>query len=292
MHDSRTRGAREYCIEMPCALRTIRWMSKAPLLEVNGLAVEFPSREGGGSMRVVDDMSLALNGGTTLALVGESGAGKSMTGLAILRLVPWPGRITAGSIRWNGEEATGFSPARLRRFRGAEIAMIFQEPSAMMNPVFPIGDQVSEVIRVHRGLTSREAKKEALAMLDRVRIADAARRYGDYPHQMSGGMLQRVMIAQAMACQPDLLIADEPTTALDAAVQREIMELLAELQSESGMAMILITHNLGLVAEMADSVVVMKDGRAVESAPVGRLFAKPTSDYTRMLLAAMPGGGE
>jgi peptide/nickel transport system ATP-binding protein len=267
-------------------------MNNGPLLEIDSLSVEFPGRGGGGAARVVDGLSSAMEQGGTLALVGESGAGKSITGLAVMRLVPWPGRITGGTVRWRGEDVAGFSRKRLLRFRGAEVAMIFQEPSAMMNPVFPIGDQVAEVIRVHRGLAARDARRETLAMLDRVRIADAARRYGDYPHQMSGGMLQRVMIAQAMACRPALLIADEPTTALDAAVQREIMELLDELQAETGMALLLITHNLGLVAEMADSVVVMKDGRVAESATVGDLFARPASDYTRSLLAAMPGGGE
>lgn len=267
-------------------------MNTTPLLEVESLSVEFPGRDGGEATRVVDGVSFAMGQGGTLALVGESGAGKSVTGLAIMRLVPWPGRIAGGAVRWKGEDVAAFSKARMREFRGAEVAMIFQEPSAMMNPVFPIGDQVAEVIRVHRDLSGRDARREALAMLDRVRIAGAARRYGDYPHQMSGGMLQRVMIAQAMACRPALLIADEPTTALDAAVQREIMELLDELQAETGMALLLITHNLGLVAEMADSVVVMKDGRVAESAAVGDLFARPASDYTRSLLAAMPGGGE
>jgi ABC-type dipeptide/oligopeptide/nickel transport system ATPase component len=265
-------------------------MCDAPLLEIDSLSVEFPARDGGAATRVVDGASFTMGQGGTLALVGESGAGKSITGLAIMQLVPWPGRIAGGSVRWKGEDVANFSKAQLREFRGAEVAMIFQEPSAMMNPVFPVGDQVGEVIRVHRGLSPRDARREALAMLDRVRIADAAKRYGDYPHQMSGGMLQRVMIAQAMACRPALLIADEPTTALDAAVQREIMELLDELQAETGMALLLITHNLGLVAEMADSVVVMKGGRVTESAAVGDLFARPTSDYTRSLLAAMPGG--
>lgn len=266
-------------------------MNDAPLLSVTDLRVEFPGPGGRGVRPVVDGVSLALRAGATLAVVGESGAGKSMTGLAIMRLVPWPGRIARGSVQWKSEDISTFPDSRLLDYRGPEVAMIFQEPSAMMNPVFPIGEQVAEVIRVHRGLSARDARREALAMLDRVRLADAPGRYDDYPHQMSGGMLQRVMIAQAMACRPDLLIADEPTTALDAAVQREIMELLDELQSETGMAMLLVTHNLGLVAEMADEVVVMKDGRVVESAAVGDLFARPSADYTRALLAAMPGGG-
>jgi ABC-type dipeptide/oligopeptide/nickel transport system ATPase component len=265
-------------------------MSDATLLQVDRLRVEFPAHDSDAARAVVDGVSFTVGQGATLALVGESGAGKSMTGLAIMRLVPSPGVISGGEVRWKGEDVATFSRTRLLGFRGAEVAMIFQEPSAMMNPVFSIGDQVAEVIRVHRGLGARDARREALAMLDRVRIADAARRYGDYPHQMSGGMLQRVMIAQAMACRPDLLIADEPTTALDAAVQREIMELLDELQAETGMALLLVTHNLGLVAEMADSVVVMKDGRLAESATVLELFARPASDYTRSLLAAMPGG--
>jgi len=266
-------------------------MSEALLLEITDLRVAFPSTGGRDARPVIGGASLVIRKGDTLALVGESGAGKSMTGLAIMRLVPWPGRITGGSIQWKGEDVLGFTAARLSKFRGAEVAMIFQEPSAMMNPVFPVGEQVAEVIRVHRGTSAREARREALAMLDRVRIADAAGRYDDYPHQMSGGMLQRVMIAQAMACRPDLLIADEPTTALDAAVQRDIMELLDELQTETGMAMLLVTHNFGLVAEMADDVVVMKDGRVVEAAAVGELFARPSCEYTRALLAAMPGGG-
>lgn len=266
-------------------------MNEGLLLQIDSLRVEFPGQTPGGQHAVIDGVSLTVGRGATLAIVGESGAGKSITGLAVMRLVPWPGRIVAGSIRWNGSDVAQFDAARLLEFRGAQVAMIFQEPSAMMNPVFPVGEQVAEVIRVHRGSSKRAARREALAMLDRVRIADAASRYGDYPHQMSGGMLQRVMIAQAMACRPDLLIADEPTTALDAAVQRGIMELLDELQTETGMAMLLITHNLGLVAEMADDVVVMKDGRVVESARVNDLFAQPASDYTRSLLAAMPGGG-
>jgi ABC-type dipeptide/oligopeptide/nickel transport system ATPase component len=266
-------------------------MADPPFLEVDSLSVEFPGRDGGAAARVVDGVSFTIGQGGTLALVGESGAGKSMTGLAIMRLVPWPSRIAGGAVRWRGQDVGGFSNARLCDFRGAEVAMIFQEPSAMMNPVYSVGDQVAEVIRVHRGSSARDARREALAMLDCVRIADAARRYADYPHQMSGGMLQRVMIAQAMACRPSLLIADEPTTALDAAVQREIMELLDELQAETGMALLLITHNFGLVAEMADSVVVLKDGRVAESASVRELFARPASDYTRSLLAAMPGAG-
>jgi ABC-type dipeptide/oligopeptide/nickel transport system ATPase component len=259
-----------------------------PLLAVSGLTVEFPAENNAPPHRVVDDVCFTLARGQTLALVGESGAGKSMTGLAVIGLVPFPGRVVGGSVRFAGREVLGLPERQRRALRGGRMAMIFQEPSAAMNPVFPVGEQVAEVIRVHRGLSPHAARAEALQWLARVRLREPARRYGDLPHQLSGGMLQRILIAQAMAGQPDLLIADEPTTALDAVVQREIMELLDELQHETGLALLFVTHNLGLVAEMADDVAVMQAGRIVEHAPVQPLFAAPAHPYTRELLAATP----
>lgn len=261
---------------------------ESPLLTVAGLAVEYPGANGTPPRRVVDGVSFTLARGRTLALVGESGAGKSLTGLALLGLVPFPGRIVAGSVRFAGRELVGLNESALRALRGKRIAMIFQEPSATMNPVFAVGEQVAETIRVHRGLSARAARTEALRWLERVRLHEPARRYRDLPHQLSGGMLQRIMIAQAMAANPDLLVADEPTTALDAVVQREIMELLDDLQREAGLALLFITHNLGLVAEMADDVAVMRHGRVVEHAPVRQLFAAPSHPYTQELLAATP----
>jgi ABC-type dipeptide/oligopeptide/nickel transport system ATPase component len=256
----------------------------ASLLEVDGLSVAFP----GLPRPVVDRVSFSLATGETLALVGESGAGKSMTGLAVQRLVPTPGAITAGSINWKGTNLLEFSEVAMRRIRGREIGTVWQEPSSVMNPAIKIGLQISEVVRVHTGVTRREARRRAIELLDHVRIPEARQRFHAYPGELSGGMLQRVVIAAAIACRPDLLIADEATTALDASVQRQVLELIAELQREMGMAILFVTHNLALVAEMGDRVIVMREGRVLESAPVDRLFADPKDPYTRELLEAIP----
>lgn len=256
----------------------------ASLLEVDGLSVSFP----GLAHPVVDRVAFSLAPGETLALVGESGAGKSMTGLAVQRLVPFPGQITTGSIIWKGTDLLELSEAAMRRIRGKEIGTVWQEPSSVMNPAIKIGLQISEVVRVHTGASRREGRRRAIELLDHVRIPDARQRFHAYPGELSGGMLQRVVIAAAIACQPDLLIADEATTALDASVQRQVLELIADLQREIGMAILFVTHNLALVAEMADRVAVMRSGRLLESAPVERLFANPQDPYTRELLEAIP----
>lgn len=254
------------------------------LLEVDGLSVSFP----GLAHPVVDRVTFSLASGETLALVGESGAGKSMTGLAVQRLVPAPGAITAGSVIWKGTNLLELSEVGMRKIRGREIGTVWQEPSSVMNPAIKIGLQISEVVRVHTGASRREGRRRAIELLDQVRIPESRQRFHSYPGELSGGMLQRVVIAAAIACQPDLLIADEATTALDASVQRQVLELIADLQREMGMAILFVTHNLALVAEMADRVVVMRGGRLLESAPVDQLFANPEDPYTKELLEAIP----
>ncbi|MBL4575102.1 MAG: ABC transporter ATP-binding protein, partial [Opitutaceae bacterium] len=219
----------------------------------------------------------------------ESGAGKSLTGLAILGLLPDTASITQGKIIWEGSDILIQTKSSRRKIRGKEIGMVFQEPSSSMNPTFSVGSQLSEVLRVHRGKSRRESKKTALALMQRVKIHDHVQRFKSYPHELSGGMLQRKMIAIAIASRPKLLIADEATTALDASVQRQILELIADLQEEYNMSLLLITHNLGLVAEMADRVLVMKQGKVIETASVYDLFKKPEQIYTRELLKACPG---
>jgi len=236
----------------------------------------------------VADLSFSIDARETLAVVGESGAGKSMTGLAILGLVPEPLRLAGGTVTWKGRDLTKYSERELQSVRGAEIGLVFQEPSSAMNPAIKVGAQIAEVLRVHRSLNRNEAKARAVELMNRVHILDAEKRFHAYPHEMSGGMLQRVAIAIAIACEPDLLIADEPTTALDASVQRGVLELLAEIQEASRMAVLFITHNLGLVAEMADRVLVMREGREVEQASVCELFENPQTDYTRELLGRGP----
>ncbi|HKK26626.1 MAG TPA: ABC transporter ATP-binding protein [Gemmatimonadota bacterium] len=265
----------------------------APLLEVEDLRTWFggASGEGGGrEARAVDGVSFRLGAGETLGLVGESGCGKSVTALSLLRLVPEPpGRILPGSsVRLRGEELLEAPPERLREVRGGEIAMVFQEPMTSLNPVLPVGRQVAEGIRRHRGLGAREAQRETVRLLDRVGITEPEERRRAYPHQLSGGMRQRVMIAMALACRPSILVADEPTTALDVTVQAQILELLADLQAELGMAILLITHDLGIVAQVADRVAVMYAGRIVEEAPVEALYSRPLHPYTEGLLAAVP----
>jgi peptide/nickel transport system ATP-binding protein len=257
------------------------------LLEVEDLAVECDTHDG--RVRVLDRLSFALEDGELLCIVGESGCGKSMTALAILGLVPQPtGHVTGGAIRFRGEDLVGAAPARLREVRGNEISMIFQEPMTSLNPVYSVGEQIAEAIRFHQGLGRGEAWRAAIAMLKAVHIPEAERRAGEYPHQFSGGMRQRVMIAMAIACEPKILIADEPTTALDVTVQAQIFDLLQELRETHGTAVILITHDMGAVAEMADRVIVMYAGRKVEEGAVDAILTRPAHPYTRGLLACRP----
>ena len=257
------------------------------LLQVDGLVTTFETSEG--PVRAVDGVSFHVDKGETVALVGESGCGKSVTALSILRLVQAPaGRIAAGRIVFEGTELTALPEAEMRKVRGARIAMIFQEPMTSLNPVLTVGFQVAEAVQLHRGLSRREAWSEAVKMLDLVEIPDPAERANAYPHQLSGGMRQRVMIAMALSCGPELLIADEPTTALDVTIQAQILELLDGLRSRLGMSLLLITHDLGVVAERADRVLVMYAGRVVEEGPVAEVFATPRHPYTRGLLRSVP----
>ncbi len=252
------------------------------VLDVAGLSIRFPN-----GLKAVDGLSLRVGAGQTLAVVGESGCGKSATALAIIGLLA-EGTQVGGAVRLSGQELLGLAADEMRRLRGGDVAMIFQEPMTSLNPAFTAGDQVAEAIRAHRAISKAEAAREAVAMLERVRIPDAARRARQYPHEMSGGMRQRVMIAMALACRPKLLIADEPTTALDVTVQAQILALLDELKRETGTAVLLITHDLGVVADHADHVAVMYAGRVVEHAPAAQLFARPEHPYTIGLLGARP----
>jgi len=259
----------------------------APLLDVRNLETHLFLP--GGTARVVNKVSFAMQPGETLALVGESGCGKTMTAFSMMRLVPSPpGKIVGGSIMLDGVELRELSEQEMRRIRGDKIAMVFQEPLTSLNPVFRVGDQIAEVLQVHRGMKKRDALDKACHLLRAVGIAGADRRIKDYPHQMSGGMRQRVMIAMALACQPRLIIADEPTTALDVTVQAQIMDLFRELQRSHTMGLLLITHDLGIVAETADAVAVMYAGRIVEYADVATLFGNPLHPYTRGLLESLP----
>ena len=258
-----------------------------PLLRIEGLRTVFRGERG--DVPAVDGVSLEVRRGQTLGIVGESGCGKSMLSLSVMRLVPPPGRVSAGRVQFDGVDLLGLAPRAMRDIRGNRIAMIFQEPMTSLNPVFTIGDQITEAMRAHdRSRSAAEMRKRAIDALDRVRIPAAARRLDDYPHQMSGGMRQRVMIAMALACSPDLLIADEPTTALDVTVQAQILDLLRELQTQSGMAIILITHDLGIVAETADEVAVMYAGRVVERSGGAEIFDDPQHPYTLGLLGSIP----
>jgi peptide/nickel transport system ATP-binding protein len=257
----------------------------APVLDVAGLTVTLATDRG--PVRPVDGIGFSLAPGRTLALVGESGCGKSLTALALMGLLP-PGAETGGAIRFAGQDLVGLDAEGRRRLRGREMAMIFQEPMTSLNPAFTAGEQVAEALRLHAALAPAAAFDRAVALLDRVRIPDAARRARQYPHQLSGGMRQRVMIAMALACRPRLLIADEPTTALDVTVQAQILALMDELKAETGTAVLLITHDLGVVADHADEVVVMYAGRVAERAPAADLFARPEHPYTIGLLGARP----
>ena len=258
-----------------------------PLLSVRNLTVEFAIRDG--VVPVIDDLSFDLIPGETLSLVGESGCGKSMTALAIMGLIPSPpGAISAGSILFQGENLVQASGRRLREIRGNEVSMVFQEPMTALNPVHTIGKQLTEVLLLHKPITVQEAIKESIAMLDRVGIPSPDIRMTEYPHQLSGGMRQRVVIAIALACKPSLLIADEPTTALDVTIQAQILELIKELQTEMGMSVILITHDLGVIAEVCQQVVVMYAGKVAEKGSVFDLFDNPQHPYTRGLLESIP----
>jgi peptide/nickel transport system ATP-binding protein len=257
------------------------------LLTIEGLRTTFRTQSG--EVAAVDGVDLAIAPGRTLGIVGESGCGKSVLSLSIMRLVPPPGRIAAGRIMFDGRNLADLPAAEMRAVRGRRIAMIFQEPMTSLNPAFTIGDQIIEAMRAHdRSATAQSLRTRAIAALDRVRIPAASRRFDEYPHQMSGGMRQRVMIAMALSCAPDLLIADEPTTALDVTVQAQILDLLRILQRQTGMAIILITHDLGVVAEMADEVAVMYAGRVVERAPGPEIFDDPQHPYTLGLLGSIP----
>jgi len=262
-------------------------MSTATLLEVSGLCVQFASQ--GQTVRAVDDVSFTLDRGETLGIVGESGSGKSVTALALMRLVPSPpGRIAAGSITFDGRDVLAMEPNTLRAMRGRDVAMIFQDPMTSLNPVLTVGRQLTEVLEEHLGMAPLAARRRAAELLTTVGIPSAEQRLSDYPHRFSGGMRQRVMIAMAMACRPRLLIADEPTTALDVTIQAQILELIGSLQRENGMAVIIITHDLGVVAGMADRVAVMYGGRMVEQGATEDVFADPRMPYTMGLLASIP----
>ncbi|MCH7543033.1 MAG: ABC transporter ATP-binding protein [Proteobacteria bacterium] len=256
------------------------------LLEVRGLEVTFETS--GGTLRAVDGVSYDIAPGRTLGVVGESGGGKSMTALAILRLVPAQGSITGGRVALDGVELTGLDEAGMEAVRGDRIAMIFQEPMTSLNPVLTIGEQIAEVYLIHRKATRKEALGEAVELLAKVRIPDPAARAMDYPHRLSGGMRQRAMIAMALACRPALLIADEPTTALDVTIQAQILELMLEIQDEMGMAIQFISHNLGVISEVADEVAVMYAGRIVERASTRAIFDQPLHPYTKGLIETVP----
>ena len=263
--------------------------SATHLLDVSHLSTSFFSATG--EIRAVEDVSFSIQPAQTLALVGESGCGKSVTALSIMQLLDFPGRVVGGSITFKGRDVLTLPAKDVRTIRGNEIGMIFQEPMTSLNPVFTIGDQIGEALEIHTTLTKREIRREVIGLLEKVHIPSPEKRVDQYAHEMSGGMKQRVMIAMALACQPDLLIADEPTTALDVTIQAQILELLKELQRDMGMAILLITHNLGVVAQFAQDVIVMYASRIVERASVPELFANPSHPYTRALLRSLPKPG-
>ena len=256
------------------------------LLEVTNLQTHFPTRAG--LVRAVNDVSFQIGEGELLALVGESGCGKSITALSIMRLIYPPGKIAGGSIKFKGEELTTATEDRLRQIRGNDIAMIFQDPMTSLNPVYKVGEQIAEALRLHRRLDKKAAKAAAIEAMREVAIPSPERRVDDYPHQLSGGMRQRIMIAMALACDPELLIADEPTTALDVTIQAQILELLDGLRKTRKLAVLLITHDLGVVADVADRVCVMYTGKIVEESDVGDLFEAPKHPYAQGLLRSVP----
>ncbi|MCJ2095188.1 ABC transporter ATP-binding protein [Methylobacterium sp. J-072] len=261
-------------------------VSGVPLLSIENLQVHFRTPDG--ANRAVDGVSFAIQAGETLAIVGESGCGKSVTAMSILRLLPEPPASIAGAIRFEGKNLLDLPIRAMRKIRGNDISVIFQEPMTSLNPVLTVGRQIGETLRLHQGLSRREAEARAVEMLTLVGIPEPVRRVREYPHQLSGGMRQRVMIAIALACSPKLLIADEPTTALDVTIQAQILDLMRDLKRRVGAAIMLITHDLGVVAEVADRVVVMYAGRKVEEAPVRDLFRAPRHPYTRGLMGAVP----
>jgi oligopeptide/dipeptide ABC transporter ATP-binding protein len=263
-------------------------MSDARLLTVEGLTTGFDQQ--GRFVPAVIDVSLHVDAGETLCVVGESGSGKSVTAFSILRLVQPPGRIASGRILFKGRDLLGVSERDMQKVRGAEIALIFQEPMTALNPVFTIGSQIEETLLIHGRATRRSSRQKAIDMLAAVSMPEPEKRVRDYPHQLSGGLRQRALIAMSLACEPSLVIADEPTTALDVTIQAQILDLLRDLQQRMRLALILITHDLGVVAEMADRVAVMYAGRVVEEAGVKDLFHDPKHPYTRGLMASMPGG--
>ncbi len=256
------------------------------LLEVKHLSTSFFTEKG--EVRAVEDVSFSVQEGQTLALVGESGCGKSVTALSIMRLISSPGKVVAGEILFRGRDLVRLPEEELRQIRGKQIGMVFQEPMTSLNPVFTIGDQIGEVLQLHTNHPSHGIKREVVRILEQVGISSPERRVDQYPHELSGGMKQRVLIAIALACKPDLLIADEPTTALDVTIQAQILDLLKQLQEELGLAILLITHNLGVVAQFAQQVVVMYASRIVETASVTKVFGNPAHPYTRALLRSLP----
>src|SRR6266478_4480844 len=256
------------------------------LLEVKNLQTHFPTRAG--LVRAVDGVSFYIDTGELLGVVGESGCGKSITALSIMRLIAPPGKIVGGEISFDGKNLLKLSDSEMRAIRGDDIAMIFQDPMTSLNPVFTVGEQIAEALRLHRKLSRKAARAAAIAAMREVSIPDPARRIDDYPHQLSGGMRQRVMIAMALACDPKLLIADEPTTALDVTIQAQILDLLQDMKSRLGMSIMLITHAMGVVAEVAQRVVVMYAGKVVEEASVEQLFANPRHPYTQGLIRSIP----
>ena len=264
--------------------------SAGALLQVDDLRVEFDTPEG--KSRAVAGVSFQIREGETLGLVGESGCGKSLTAMSVLRLITPPGRIASGRVLYRGRDLLTVSEREIRKVRGKEIALIFQEPVAALNPVFTVGSQIAEAIRVHNNVSKKDALAEAVRLLKLVQIPDAERRVREYPHQMSGGMCQRVMIAMALSCKPSLIMADEPTTALDVTIQAEILDLLKHLKDEFRLSLLLISHNLGVIASSADRVAVMYAGRIVEEAPVRGIFASPKHPYTVGLLRSVPRLGE
>jgi oligopeptide/dipeptide ABC transporter ATP-binding protein len=274
-------------IEMPSLARRA---PGTPLLEIKNLKTHFFTRDG--TVKAVDGVSMSVDDGKTLGLVGESGCGKSITAMSILRLIGRPGRIVEGEILLSGRDLVKLSESGIRDVRGNAISMIFQEPMTSLNPVYTCGDQISETVSLHLDLGRKESMARAVEMLRLVGIPDAKRRAGEYPHQLSGGMRQRVMIAMALSTNPELLIADEPTTALDVTIQAQILELMKEMRSKNQMAIILITHDLGVVAEMADEVVVMYAGKVVEKSDVATIFERPHHPYTKGLLASIPRLGD